>query len=235
MKRTISFLLLNYVLFTAHADLVMQNQSVFGDLTNTIITRIHGDKIRDDVNGRGGQESSIFQDVSTGDQVILMHRQKTLIKNSGARAKELIESISKRSGNTNATNAAPKLEDTGKSEKVGIYNTEIYSWSDADGMTLTYCVAKDFPEFDKFKTDLAKFDRANFAGTGKDTAPELSKLPGMVVKSQMVWRSLTHIRTLISAKEEPVDPSVFQIPEGYREINPTKDVQPTNSHFAPAK
>ncbi len=208
----------------AHADLVMQHQSIFLGETNTITTKIHGAKIRDD---GGGRDISIIRDASTGDMTMLMHQSKTFTKYSGARAKELIES--------GGTNAAPKLVDTGKSENVAGYDAEIYRWSDADGMILTFWVANDFPNFEHFRADLAKYDRATSAGMGKGTAPELSKLPGMVVKSQMVFQKLTHTRTLISAKEEPVNSSIFEIPKGYKETDPDEASPATNLPSAPSK
>ena len=205
----------------ARADLVIQNQNVFFDETNLLTTRIHGDKIRDD--STGDKDWSIIKDAGTGDMFILIPEKKEFLKYSGAKQKEWIKNRNKQSA------AQPKLSDTGKSENVGGYDAEIYSWSDNYGMSVTYWVAKEYPNYQRLKTYLAKYDEANFAGIGNNSPIEISKLPGMLVKAQSVTKDFTHTRTLISVKEEPVDESIFEIPKDYREMDTTEGTQPTNS------
>jgi hypothetical protein len=209
------------VLVAARADLVMQNQNIIFGETNTLTTKIHGDKIRDD--STGDEDLPIIKDASTGDMFILMPQKKEFSKYSGAKQKEWIKNRKKQSS------TQPKLLDTGKSENVGGYDAEIYSWSDNNGMTVMYWVAKDYPDYQSLKIYLAKYDEANLAGLGNDSPIQISKLPGMLVKSQSVTKDFKHTRTLISVKEEPIDSSIFEIPKDYREIDTTENTQPTKS------
>lgn len=226
MKFTVGFLIFIFLITAVRADLVIQSQSILWNETNIFTTKIHGDKIRDDSDDDSG--ISFITDANTGNMTILWNKSKTFIKRSGAKEMEWIKKMNKQSGG-----AKRQLLDTGKSEKVGKYNAEIYTWSDTNGDTVNYWVAKDFPNYKHVKPYLATFDKANFAGTGKDTPFELSKLPGMVVKSESVSPILTHTRTLISVKEEPVDTSVFEIPKDYKETDPFINVQSTNSNQTP--
>jgi len=222
MNFTVSFFIFIFVITAARADLVIQNQSILSNETNIFTTKIHGDKIRDDSDDDSG--ISFIKNANTGDMTILWNKKKTFINRPGAKAIEQIKKMNKQSGD-----AKRKLLDTGKSEKVDGYDTEIYSLSDNNGMTVTYWVAKDYPNYQRLKTYLAKYDEANFAGIGNNSPIEISKLPGMLVKAQSVTKDFTHTRTLISIKEEPVDESIFEIPKDYREMDTTEDTQPTNS------
>lgn len=223
MKFTFFFTIVLLTTFAARADLVMQNQSILSNETNIFTTRIHGDKIRDDSDDDSG--ISFIKDANTGDMTILWNKSKTFIKRSGKIAIDHVKTMNKQSGD-----AKRRLLDTGKSEKVGRYNAEIYTWSDTNGDTVNYWVAKDFPNYQHIKTYLATFDKANFAGMGYFTPFELSKLPGMVVKSESVSPILPHTRTLISVQEEPIDAAFFEIPKDYKETDPLKDVRSTNSN-----
>jgi hypothetical protein len=215
---TMKFILLSIVFtaIAARADLVMQYQSILSGETNIMVTKIHGDKTRVD-NSTANEDLPIIKDASNGDMFILWPKKEKFAKYSGAKEKKWIEDRNKQSGNPNAINR--KLLDTGKSDQVNGYDTEIYSWSDGD-TTVTYWLAKDFPNYQRIKIYLATFDKASFAGMGRDTLFELSKLPGMMVKAQSVNKNFTHTTTLISVKEEPVDASFFEIPKDYKEEDP---------------
>ena len=121
--------------------------------------------------------------------------------------------------------------DTGNADLVGGYNAEIYAWaadrklwSDTNGMIETLWVAKDFTNYENIKADLARLDRANVSFPGKGMQPAISTLPGMVVKSRLIVKMGETVQTinimLLSAKEEPVDPSIFEVPGDYKEWTP---------------
>lgn len=227
MKFIVISLTVVFTIITARADLVMQTRVIVattvGKQTNNVTTKIHGDKIRTDSNST--RDISIIKDVNTGDMTMLMQQKKIFTKYPGAKEKENLENKKKQSDNINTADIAqPKPLDTGKSEKIAGYDAQIYSWSDTDGMTVTYWVAKDFPNYKQFHSYLTKIDKANSTSRDKDSPPEISTLPGMLVKSQTVTKRLTFTRTLISAKEEPVDASIFEIPKDYKEqaLTPNK-------------
>ena len=222
MKRFLVLTAAASIVLAARADLVMQEQADFGSPGKliTITIRIHGDKIRQDIAGMGPGDMSLIKDAVTGDSIVLMPQQKMFTK-PGARAP-----------NTASPDAAlSRPLDTGKSDIVGGYNAKIFAWAadrklwnDTNGMIETLWVAGDFPNFENIKADLARLDRANVAFPGKGLQPEISSLPGMVVKSRLIVKMGEIVQTinitLVSAKEEPVDPSIFEVPADYKAWTP---------------
>jgi hypothetical protein len=229
MKRILIFLLLISTNFIAQADLVIRQQVVRSDvITNDVIISIHGDKIRTeqlaDQNGRGGV--IYINDLATHDSAFLMPKNKTVMRNLGANLKSEMEAMKKGYGETNALFSAPaRPVDTGKSEQVGNYKTEVYSWNGLNGTKETLWVAGNFPNYDNIKTDLDKLDEWNSSGVGKGMEPDLRLLPGMVVKKQTavggrIGNGQLVIISLVSVKIEPVDSTVFEVPSDYAESKP---------------
>ncbi len=120
-----------------------------------------------------------------------------------------------------------------RTAKVGGYDTEIYTWSGPDGLTETLWVAKDFPDYDAIRTELAKLDRFDDNGPHRSAQPELSRLPGMVVQTEKVENGQHSIVTLVSAKAEPVDAALFELPADYSLWKPPASSQTTNKAAAP--
>jgi len=216
MKFKSVFLIITFSSAAARADFVMEEHVVFANnLNSEIVTKIHGDKIR--IDKFANLPGSVYgiSDVKTGDELTLMPDKKIVMRSSAVDVKEMAEKMKRRLGDTNAVPI--KLVDTGKSETVDGYDTEIYTWSRND-LVETMWVAKDFPDYEKIKLELAKMERSSAFSSRKDREPGVSTLPGMVVKKYIVGSNGgTATITLVSAKIEPVDPSVFEVPSGYTE------------------
>ena len=123
--------------------------------------------------------------------------------------------------NNGATNAGPpKLQDTGKTETVGGYNAEIYTWTNINNNSGgTIWVAKGFPNYAKIKAQLDKLNNSPMSQMSKGMAPDTSALSGMVVKTKAEVQGQEITTTLVSAQEEPVDSSVFEIPQDYQQMD----------------
>jgi hypothetical protein len=219
MKQTLLLLALVFTVSAARADLVIQQQNTITQngtsQSFTVTKKIRGDKIRTDTDGGLQADTSMILDANTCASFVLFHKHKSVVKDSGVKEKELQEK-EKQSGNTNSVEGKlAKPLDTGKSEKVGAYDTEIYTWSGVNGATATFWVAKDFPNYEKIKVAMDKLGL--YAGLAR--LNEMITLPGMVVKSQIILKrdagALTSTATLISLKEEPVDASAFEVPSDY--------------------
>jgi hypothetical protein len=222
MKRTLMMLTMISAAVSARADLVIREQADFGSPGEliSITYKIHGDKVRQDLAGPDSGDLSVIKDAGTGDTLVLMRQQKLFTKPAP------------QSRDTQDPDAAlSKPLDTGKSDEVGGYDAQIYAWAadrklwnDTNGMIQTLWVAKDYKNYDKIKPYLAVLDRANVAFPGKGMQPGIGTLPGMVVKSRLLVKMGGTVRTvtimLISAQEEPVDPSVFEAPADYKEWTP---------------
>ena len=203
----------------ARADLVMQQQITTPNYEGVTTMKIKGAKMRMDLYAGQPQSQSIVTDLNTGEIITLIHGQKLYSKTADGPTKQ-----------ARAASSAPVARPTGKSQKVGAYDTELYTWSNARGITGTAWVAKSFPDYSRIRADLAVLDHS--AGAQNDTTPELSALPGMVVRSQVAGSGRTITMALISAKETTLDSSVFGVPRDYRELprlNPVKMVSGQNA------
>lgn len=218
-------LLLALAAATAHADLVIEQQIESPMQNGNVTMKVKGDQIRIDMASGPMGSMSMITNVNTGDSTSLIHAQKMAMKVSGAQTKAMMEMMKKQAPAA-AETAAPKLEPTGKMEKVGEFNAEIYTWS-AGGTTQTLWVAKDFPNFAAFKGELAQLSKSAASGIGKGMQPDMSALPGMVVKSVSETNGMKVTSTLVSAKQEPVDAAAFEAPKDYQTMaQPTMPVAP---------
>jgi hypothetical protein len=218
MKRPLIVLGLAVSLAAAHADLVLQQNVESAMINGLVTTQIKGDKIRVDMPATAQGAMSTIMDLSSGDSVTLMHDQKAAMKVPGAQIKQMVENMKKTRASAGTNAPPPTFLDTGKAEKVGSYTTEIYNWSSPDGANQTVWVAKNFPDYSQIKVQMDKLNNSPIGQISKGTAPDISTLPGMVVKTQMEMNGQKVTSTLVSAKEQSVDASIFQTPQGYQEI-----------------
>lgn len=237
MKRLVILIAVISAVSGARADLVIHEQADAGSPGQliAITIKIHGDKVRQDLAGLGSEDMSLIKDAATGDSIALMPQQKLFAK-PAKKAKDA----------QNPDAALSKPLDTGISEQVGGHDAEIFTWAadrrlwnDTNGMIETLWVARDFPNYENIKTDLAKLDRANVSFPGNGMQPGISALPGMVVKSKLIVKMGGVVQTinitLLSAKEEPVDPSNFEVPADYKEWTSPQSPGPPAPTSAPDK
>ena len=192
----------------ARADLALQQQIIAPNYNGVAAMKIKGTKIRMDMYAGQPQALSTITDLNTGEIINLLHSQKLYLKLPGQPMKQ-----AKSSG---TASRAPVPRPTGKTQKVGDYDTELYTWSNSRGITGTVWVAKNYPDYARIRADYAMLDKTADADT--DMTPALSALPGMVVRSQVTGGSQTITLALISAKEGPLDASLFGIPRDYKEV-----------------
>jgi Domain of unknown function (DUF4412) len=220
-KSVFVFTALAASLIAARADLVMEQRSSSANDTNHITLKVHDDKMRMDQRDSDGYVFSVIIDLNTRDSITLFPRGKAFLKRSGTEIRQQMEAEAKASHGTNEMDNPPaKAGDTGKGEKVNGYEAEIYTWSGAGGLTETLWVATNFPGYESIRTELTKIDRFDASGPHKNAQPQTSLLPGMVVKEQKVIKGRTATITLISAKAEPVDASLFEMPADYSPWKP---------------
>jgi hypothetical protein len=187
------------------ADLIMELN--FTSTKIKLVVKIKEDKIRYDFLFDSGYGNiSRIIDPKTGGDFIL-------------------ESVPKRISDPSAlfgqTNAVAKTEwlkfqDADKTEMLDGYEAEIYQATNSDGVTETLWVAKNYPDFKKIKNDLSKLDSWN----NKGYMPELNSLSGMPLKLFIPHKSsiaygADDTFTLLSAREESIDDSIFEPPKDY--------------------
>jgi hypothetical protein len=143
-----------------------------------------------------------------------------VMKISAAQMQQMMDQMKGRLNNGVTNAEPPKLQDTGQTETVGGYDAEIYTWTNNNNNSGgTVWVAKKFPNYAEIKTQLDKLNNSPMSQMSKGMAPDTSALPGMVIKTKAEVQGQEITTTLISAQEEPVDASAFEIPKDYQEMN----------------
>ncbi len=200
------------------ADLVIVQKVEGGGQSGEQTIKIKGDKARSDL----AQTVSMITDGATGDMVTLMHAGKTYLKVPATQTKAMMEQLQKMRP---ATEPA-KLQPTGRKEKIGDYECEIFT-SNLGALSVTYWIAKDFPNYPAVLAQLEKFQSGAISAMGKGTMPALKDFPGMAIKTEIDLSGKKTTTTVVSAKEENVDPAIFNIPAGYKEMtSPPLNFQP---------
>jgi len=200
----------------ARADLIMEEQSSDTNATTHTTLKLHANKMRLDQQADHGSGFSVIIDLGTRDSITLMPKDKMFLIRAGVEIQQQMETERKVSHGTNAMDNPPaRAVDTGKTAKVGGYDTEIYTWSGVNGLTETLWVATNFPDYEAIRTELAKLDRFDASGPHQGAQPVLGILPGMVVKTEKMTGSHDVTVTLLSAKIAPVDATIFELPADY--------------------
>jgi hypothetical protein len=210
---------------SVQADLVMQQQIIISNFNGVVAMKIKGAKIRTDMNAGQTQALSTITDLNTGETITLLHSQKLYLKSPGQ--------LTKQARPPGIASRAPVPQPTGKTQKVGDYDSELYTWTNSRGITGTVWVAKNYPNYAQIRADYAVLDKT--AGADTDMTPALSALPGMVVRSQVAGGGQTITLALISAKEGPLDASLFGVPRDYKEVPRPKPLKPVAAQPAPQK
>ncbi|HEV2693472.1 MAG TPA: DUF4412 domain-containing protein [Verrucomicrobiae bacterium] len=207
----------------SRADLTVEQKADDGRHIRLLTTKIHGNKMRLDVR-HDTNMLNIIVNLDTRDSWTLTPETKTYLQRSGADL-QLVAAARRKAAGTNALEMdAPSAlpVNTGKTEKIGELKAEIYTWSGAHDLKETLWVAKDFPNYKAIQTELAKVDVYNRAGAHRNGQPELSLLPGMVLRTEISTDGQKGTNTLVSATVDAVDASQFELPAGYTLWKPAK-------------
>ncbi|MEA3207772.1 MAG: hypothetical protein QOE70_829 [Chthoniobacter sp.] len=191
------------------ADLTVVQKVEGGGQSGEQTIRIKDHKARCDVGGT----ISLIVDRQSGESFTLSHAQKGYLTISPERAKAMMEQMQK----TRGSEEPPKLEDTGKREKIGEYQCEIFT-ADLGAVKVTYALAKDYPNYQSLLTQLDVLESGPLSATASGLAPRSKDLPGMPMKIIMEMTGQKISTTLLSASEAPVDPAIFNLPADYKEL-----------------
>lgn len=193
----------------AFADLVITQKVEGAGQTGDVVLKIKDNRVRADLP----QGVSSITDTATGESVTLMHPQRSYLKISGERSKELLQRMQEQVHGAPASAEPAKLEPTGKKEKIGDWEAEVFT-SKIGKVTITYWIAKDFPNYAAIAPALQKIQLASLGNLG----PKTEDLGGMPVKIEMTFDKRKITNTVLSVKEQAVDEGVFALPKNYKEI-----------------
>lgn len=167
--------------------------------------RMRGDLTKDISVLAGGPDGASYT---------LMHDQKRFLRMT----KEQLQEMRKRVPDATVEAGAAKLEPTGRKEKIGEFETEVYTWK-IGKIDATYWVAPAYPNFQAINAQIEKVQQSGLGALSQGLTPAMALLPGLVVQTELKMGKDKVTSTITSVKEEPVDPKVFELPEDYTEIN----------------
>jgi hypothetical protein len=207
--------------FAARADVVIEQKIESAMINGNMVMKVKGDQARMDMPSPAGPVTVLIN-FKTGEMTTLMSAQKMAVKMDMKMAKQAAEAQQKAAGIDPSKMEKPKA--TGTTEKVGDYTADVYDFT-VGQMNGKIWAAKDYPNVDVLKAELKKISEATSMGFD----PGKMDVPGMVVKSQVTTAAGAITTTLISAKQQDVAATEFNVPEGYTEMK-----MPTAPGAAPA-
>jgi hypothetical protein len=193
----------------ARADLVIVQKVEGEGQTGDQTIKIKGDKVRCDLS----PQASMIADGATGETIMLMHAGRAFLRVSAEQNKALQEQVQKARPQTEPAKPQP----TGRKEKIGEYECEVFV-ANLGLVTVTYWIAKDYPNYQAVLAQLEKFQSASASAMGKGAMPSIKDFPGMIMTTEAELRGKRTSQIVVSVKEENVDPAIFNIPPGYKEV-----------------
>ncbi len=195
---------------SARADLIVVQKVESHGQTSEVTMQMKDNRSRTDISAA----MSMITNKDTGDMVTLMHSQKIYMKISGAATKALIDEVKKAAS---GGNTPPKLQPTGKKQKINGFETEEYTTS-FGAMKMNYWIARNYPEYKGILAQMMKFQRGSLSAVTKGMAPAAEDFPGMPIRTEMEAAGRDTVMTLVSVSQAAVDPKVFEIPADYKEV-----------------
>jgi hypothetical protein len=212
MKR-LFLLCCSVMTLAAHADLVIVQKIEGAGQNGEVTMKIKGGKSRSDIT----PQITTLMDTNTGEMTTVMHAQKSYMKIPASTTKAVMAKMQEIQQQQGAANAAPpKLQPTGKKEKIGEYEAEQFT-ANVGNIKATYWIAKDFPNYAALLQQMRQLENG-MGNVMKNVAPSPSEFPGMPVKTEIEMGPQKIVTTLISVKDEPVAESEFEVPAGYTEM-----------------
>lgn len=200
----------------ARADVTIVQKMESAMINGEVTMKLKGDRARMDMPSPLGGNVTTLMNFTSGEMITLLHQQKMAMKLNLADVKKQQEAGQKALGVDSSKIEKPKA--TGKTEKVGDFDTEIFEMNQGT-LQAKLWIAKSFPNAQAIKDQMMKLSSA-MGGAGFD--PSKVDVPGMVVKSEVTTPVGKMTITLVKAKEEPVDEKEFDKPEGYQEMQMPK-------------
>jgi hypothetical protein len=197
MKRTLAPLVLALItLAAARADLTMEQKMESPMQSGSVTLRIKGERMRTDMPA---QNVSAIMDYKAREMTTLMHAGKMAMKMPLPSTNQMAETIAK----------MEKPKATGRKEKVGAWDCEVFELTMPTGKTLMW-VAKDFPNYGALKKELDV--------TVKDAPAGAFDLGGMVVRTETDMGGAKVTTELVSVKTDAIADSEFEVPAGYQSM-----------------
>ena len=100
---------------------------------------------------------------------------------------------------------------TGKTDTVQGHRCEQYV-SENSGTKVLMWIAKDYPNYATLKKQMSALEKLSAS------AAKQPEVPGMALKTEFTTNGVTFTTSLVSLKEQKVDPAIFKAPAGYQTL-----------------
>jgi hypothetical protein len=177
--------------------------------TSEVTILVDGVKMRSDLT----PEISVIMDGESGETIYLRHPQQTFSRVSPEEAKRLADRVQ------DARGEAPQgtLVPAGEKKMIGNYQAELYTWS-IGAMKMRLWISPDFPNAQAVQAQLDRLQQRGIAAASAQMMPPAGSLPaGLRLRTEIELNGQKVSYTILSAKEETLDPASFAIPTAYRE------------------
>lgn len=218
MTRTTSIAVLAALLLpalAARADLILTQRVEGGGQSGDQTIYIKGGKSRADI----ATAISLITDNATGDSYTLKHSDRTWMKIPAAQSQAMLAELKKKRGDA----PPPELKPTGKKEKVGEHECEIFT-ADLGGLKLTYWIARAYPNYEAIQKQLSTVQSGSLALASQGLMPDPAKFPGMTMKTVLELGGKKVTTTTLTVREVAVADTQFEVPRSYRET-PSPELQ----------
>ncbi len=214
MKLSIFLVALLGVLSMARADLtVVQSIETTGS-TNRVTIKIKGERARIDIN----PESSMIVDTKTGEVINLMPKQKSLLRLSAEKARDLGNKARALLKDTDNSLEIATPKPTGKKEKINGYEAEEYLGG-TQKYRATYWVAKTYPDYQVILRQMKLLQNGAFASVRKPM-PDYYDFPGLPIRTKITLQGQPEATsTIVSVSQASIADSEFTVPADYAEIH----------------
>ena len=213
MKTLIACCFLGATISVANADLTLVEKVEGAGSSPTDLTiKIKDNMARIDSN----PSMSTIVNGNNGEVINLMLDQKRIVRISADKMKAVVQMVDKYAPSDKKSAGSPSLVATGKKEKIGGYDTDEYVYHSAY-FKATYWVAPQYPNGDKILAELKTLNPKMWATSGMNL-PDYAAFNGVPIKSVISANGSDITTTLVSVKQDPVDPSQFVPPKDFQEI-----------------
>jgi hypothetical protein len=193
----------------ARADLVLVQRVEGGGMEGEMTVRIKDKKVRADI----APGISTIVNGETGETIVLQHKTKIFNRITAEQTKALAEQLLL----AQAGAAPPKLTPTNEKKEIAGHQTQAYLWV-VGQMKMKFWVCTDFPNADAIQQQLNGLQSMGLAPIAASLMPDPKQMPGLRLRTEFEMGGSKVATTIQTIKQEPVDPSIFEVPKGYREV-----------------
>ena len=205
------FALLFLLLFAlpAWADLTVLQKVEGSGLEGEMTIKFHGTKMRADL----AVPLSTIVDSTTGETIVLQHKTKTFNRISAEQTKGLAEQLLKAQG----ASEPGKLTPTNEKKEIAGHQTQAFLWT-VGQLKIKFWVCTDFPNAEAIQQQLNLIQNSGLATVAASMMPTAAQMPGLRLRTEFEIPPQKVATTIQSIKQDPVDPKLFDVPAGYKEV-----------------